>query len=134
MKIKIGSLVVAGATLKESPADLTINGQRLIDEAEFCRAESPDFYDRGNERTIVEFNVWRLHETLEEADIFMLDHAKNIPAVADVTLQIEDADGSVVGSRFIKQASCQSVDRRQKGVSTYCRYRIVGGVIVNSLI
>lgn len=130
MVIKCGNKTLAGATFHESANELTINGTRIVEEAEFTRATEPEFYDRGNRRTVVEFNVWREFGSTQLAEKFMLEHDDDTPVVEDVSLSTEGAGSQIV--RFLRKASCQNLDIKQKGASVFVRYRIVGGVFYKS--
>jgi hypothetical protein len=123
--IKAGDTTLAAGG-KEGPIDLTINGTRLVEESEFPRDDEPEFYDRGNRRTVIEFGVWRMFALESLAEVFMIQHDDDVPTVADVTLTAEGAGNGAV--RYYRQASVQTVDRKQKGVSVFTRYHIVGGV------
>lgn len=126
MIIKIGNKVLAGNG-SEGAADLRVNGNRIVEEQEFCRAEEPDFVDRGNRRTVVEFNVTRLFETTQLCETFILDHDDDTPVVDDVTLGVEDGGGGMAAAKYLRKASCQTLDFKQSGQSCVIRYRIVGG-------
>jgi len=130
--IKIGNKTLAG-TGSEGADDLRVNGTRVVEEQEFCRSEEPDFVDRGNRRTVVEFNVTRLFATSQLCEAFILEHDDDTPVIDDVTLGVEDSGGGMAAAKYMRKGSCQTLDHKQSGQSCTTRYRIVGGKLYTNI-
>lgn len=61
------------------PAALTLNGQQLVDAAEFFRAAAATFFARGNASITLQFRVQRLFGSIKKAERFALTHPSTIP-------------------------------------------------------
>jgi hypothetical protein len=132
--VRIGNKTLAGGSVaSEGANDLRINGNRVIEEQEFCRGTEPDFVDRGQRRTVIEFTVLRMFATVQLCEQFILEHDIDTPVIDDVTVGVEDGSGGISLARYLRKASCQTLDHNQKGLSVTTRYRIVGGIFHNSI-
>lgn len=135
MKITILS-PAAGAqpfTLADSPdpvpmVNFRINGSRNVQQAQFFRATARSFYDRGNRKTEVTFDVSRVFNDQVTAESFILMHETTFPAQGLVTF-LAGVSGRQTASRFLKNAVVESVSSSISGCTTRHSYRIAGGVM-----
>jgi hypothetical protein len=123
-------------TLADSPdpvpmANFRINGSRHIQEAQFFRAIAAAFYDRGNRRTEVTFETTRIFADQVTAESFILMHETQFPGQGLVTFVAGRAGGQTA-SRYLKNATVQSVASQLTGCTTRHSYRITGGIMTTS--
>jgi|SRR5882724_971614 len=123
-------------TLADSPATIPmvnfrINGSRNVQEAQFFRATARQFYDRGNRKTEVTFDVTRVFADQVTAESFILMHETTFPAQGLVTF-LAGVSGKQTASRFLKNAVVESVASSIIGCTTRHSYRITGGIMTAS--
>jgi len=83
-------------------------------------------FDRKNLRNSIEFSVKRGHETLADAELFVLTHETTLPSVGIIGFQINE------GSFLYMRGGLESVSLVEHiGVSTTFSYVLVGGRISN---
>ncbi len=111
---------------REHPSDLTVNGVRSVQDAAFLRGDEIESYGRGSHKTSVAFTIFRLFETIQDAQEWMLTNQSNVE------------NGGVIkfafGSNFnryayMKAGAIASIDASHIGVSVKEVYQIVGGKI-----
>lgn len=83
MRIKFANLFLSNGGL-EGPSGLSVNGDQVIDDAQFFRALASVFYARGNDSTSVSFTVTREHASEKAAEVYVLTHRKNLPKEGDL--------------------------------------------------
>ena len=115
----------------QSPDDIALNGEQIVDEAEFFRAATMTFFPRGNVRVEFDFTVHYSFASTVLAEVFVLTLPSQVPMTnADngvlqcvcgyenpATSQIVYMSGAVLKSaRVVKQV----------GTSVDVRYSFVG--------
>jgi len=127
MEIKAGTKILMKAGDGDwNISGLRIQGNRRIQRAEHLRAPGIKVYDRKNVETTVEFTVSQLHESIEDAELHILEHELDIPNRATVTITAIGLQGQRI-RRYLKDAGIPSIDHRLMGRTTFTTYRIVGG-------
>lgn len=125
------------AVLLDSPDplprhNLRVNGQRILQVANFARAEFVWVFDRGNRRTTLSWETTRQHADELEASVFALDHDAAVPAVGDVMIEISDGASTV--TRYMADAGVEQVAMiEQIGATTRWGYGVTGGGILRKL-
>lgn len=137
MGIKVIAYTDSGTfTLADDNTDLArsnfaVNGERLLDEHGFFRADFISVFDRKNRKTTITFNTKKQHATPFDAILFACDHSIDIPALALICLEISDV--GKVAQRWLKNGGISLVGiPRQLGAATWQTYRIVGGQFLKS--
>ena len=112
------------------PSGLQINGVDITQQASLLRATSMRFINRGNRMTNISFSVKRKHNSLLEAERFMLEHERDLPRLGVLTLTTRGTGGYEV-SLYMAEAIVipQSV---YAGITTQHTYQIQGGELVSS--
>jgi len=128
MKVKIDNYSLASGNL-EGVSNFRINGQRQAQIGQFLRAEDVKVFNRKNLQTNVSFTVTRLHESLMIAEIFILQHDRDVPAQGLVTFIAGDEGGKQI-ERYLNAAMIQVSERSFIGVSTMHSYTIIGGELL----
>lgn len=82
MRIKFANIWISGGGL-EGPSGLSVNGDQVIDDAQFFRALAATHYARGNDSTSISFSVEREHASTKAAEVYVLMHRKNLPKEGD---------------------------------------------------
>ena len=111
---------------KEAPYGFSFSGERSVQVAQFCRAESVRARGRGNRSITLEFNVDKEYDTLEDAAIVAVGEESIIPH--EGVLQIDEGSGATI----VMDSAFQSIQITQRGVTLTMRYRFVGGGFTNS--
>lgn len=125
MKIKINNTWLASGG-RESPSDLTVNGQRIVEGVPLARALAQRTANRGNAATTVSFTITRQHATVATAELFTLVHFGQLPAEGNVTFLLgEVAEETAV---VLAGAVLEAVPRRHNGVTTITTYTLRGGL------
>lgn len=108
--------------------NLRINGDRLIQEEALYGAAAKAFFDRGNHKTLVTFDVTRLQPSQLAAESFLLLHETMFPATGLVTF-FSGIVGQLNFTSYLVNAAVQSVASSISGCTTRHSYRILGGVM-----
>lgn len=116
-----------------------INGSRNIQEAQFFRAQARSFYDRGNRKTEVSFDVTRLFASQPLAEAFMLMHETQFPSMtqpvgmflATFVAGISGQPGAA--TRYLQLAACPQITSAMLGAcTTRHSYQLIGGVMTTT--
>jgi hypothetical protein len=125
MKILIGNVVLAGGVENhESPHDISIQNERAVQIAETLRGSVAKSYDRGNQRTVLNFKVTRRHDSTEAAQMFTLAHAASLSDLSTFVRVVEEPSGIVF---ILSDAAIASVQSSSVGNVSMHEYHIVGG-------
>jgi hypothetical protein len=131
MKIFIGEIALAGGVeAQESPCDMTIRNEREVQIVGVLRGNSAVSYDRGNQRTILNFTVTRRHNSIEDAQKFILMHAANLCNLSASVSVIEEPSGD---EYVLPNATVVGVRSSSLGSTSTHEYRIVGGNFFKNL-
>ncbi len=106
-----------------------INGARHLQDAQFFRAASRQFYDRGNRKAEITFNTSRQFADQVTAESFILLHETQFPGQFLATFTAGRTGGGSTASRYLKNAVVESVASSLKGCTTFHSYRLTGGVM-----
>jgi len=126
MKIKIGTFSLTGDDMREWPDNLRINGRLLAQESQFLRAVQVRMRARGNRKTVITFDIKRLHESIQEAQTFMLLHFVDVPNSGLITLSCV-SDGGGEKDIYLANGVAEVVDYSHKGQTSFYTYQITGG-------
>lgn len=127
MKITIGNFCLAAGG-GESPADLSVNGQRTVQVTPLLGAAFAGVFPRGNRVNTITFSVTRAHASDGGAESFLFAHAATLPASGSVAFLCEDADGTQV--RYLAETAAVASDHgMQRGNATIHKYTLVCGAI-----
>lgn len=129
MKITIDQFVLAEMSGPVGVRDFKIVSTRQVEAARFLRAAAGAFFDRKNQVTTVTFAVTRLHASVRDAEVFLLGHESEVPAVGLVTFTARAADGQEV-SRYLDAALVEVAESAYVGLSTRHLYTIKGGLLL----
>ncbi|MDR1255767.1 MAG: hypothetical protein LBJ94_02490 [Puniceicoccales bacterium] len=125
MKIFIGDIVLAGGVeAHESPYDVNIRSEREVQVTGTLRGSTARSYDRGNQRTTVNFKVTRRHGSVEDAQKFVLIHGASLGNLS-TSLTIVEEPSAV--QFILSDAAIVSVQSSANGSASVHEYRIVGG-------
>jgi hypothetical protein len=94
----------------------------------FLRALEQAVFDRGNDLTTVSFVVRREHDTVEDAELFILEHATELPGSGLVMFEAAGATGAA-SRRYLWASKVTAHDASYKGRTTIHSYVILGGRI-----
>lgn len=127
MRIRIGNTWLAAGG-RQSPVDLSVNGQQVIEDAQFFGALAATYYGRGKRSTELTFTVEREHGSLKDAEVFLLTHWADLPRSGDVVVEcgIGDDTQSVALKGAVLESMPQGIYR---GRSTRVTYTLRGGLI-----
>ena len=131
MKITLGNFTLADSPSAIPLANLRINGSRLIQQARLFRAIAIQCYDRGNHRTEITFDTTRSFPDQVAAEKFLLDHETQFPGRGLVTF-VAGRPGSPTATRYLPNATVDSVHSSLRGCTTFHSYRITGGQLQSS--
>lgn len=125
MRIKFANIFLSNGGL-EGPSGLTVNGEQVVDEAQFFRALAATYYARGNDSTEVGFTVSREHGSHKLASVFMLMHRRNVPKEGDLIVYCGDPGDeqqvALIGAVLVSSGASF------EGVSSTTTYTIRGGL------
>lgn len=112
----------------QSAADVTIDGEQVIDDADFFRAATRTFFPRGNEFLEFAFTTHWSFQTTTAAEVFVLTHIGQLPMTnADVgPLQcICGAESSSPQTVYAPAAVLRHAAVRYTGTSVDVRYTLL---------
>lgn len=126
-----GGKVTLASGGKRSPQGLRINGQRLVQMAEYPRAESAEPIARKNHRTTVTFTVTEEYSDLDVAGAAVIE-SQAVSKERGVLLIISQGQAGTSANRWITKAVIQGVDAQQRGTAVDKTYTIIGGAMSTS--
>ncbi|MDR1414145.1 MAG: hypothetical protein LBI56_04420 [Puniceicoccales bacterium] len=130
MKISVGEIILArGDVADEHPYDFKLSNIRQIQIAMAMRAGAVRGFDRGNLQTTVEFKVSRRHESVGEAQTFVLQHAASLNGVASTLAIVEEPSGNVY---LLNDIVIGEVQSGSEGVVSVHFYKIIGGLFTKN--
>lgn len=128
MKINIGTIVLAdGVEKNEAPYNVKISNTRAIQVTQSIRGESVKSYDRGNQQTTLEFTVTRKHESIEDAQMFILQHSSSLNNLSDYLTIIEEPSNLVY---YLTDATIAEINGYVTNNTSTHQYKVIGGKIV----
>ena len=129
MKVRLDNVVISGGGA-ESPSGLRIGQTRAIQTADYIGATFGAQFARRQYRLEIAFQVTRLHASLREAEVFVLDHPASIPASG--TLEImTDRSAGLSAYRWIPNTVTVRVELLQHvGITTVWSYSFLGSEIL----
>jgi len=76
-----------------------LNGRQLVQEAQFLRAVTSNFFARGNRSLTLSFTVSRVFDSVENAELFFLGHYASLSdGPASLVLSCGDTDVFIAGA------------------------------------
>ena len=125
MRIAIGDFELADGTLAGGFAldQSRVSVERVFDVVVPLAELLPVLFDRNVRRTIVDCQIARLHESMEAADIYAIDHDAMVPDSGLV--QFTATNGAIRWLLHAALISHQLVDLI--GATTIHSYHIIGG-------
>ena len=111
-----------------SAADFRLSGRRLVQEATYVRADAGKALDRGNLLETITFSTWRLFDTVNEADLFVLDYHRTMPYTGTLRLVSLIAGGGE-SNRYLNDAVIDPPEFLKAGASVQLTYTARGGAI-----
>lgn len=107
-------------------SQIRINVQRIFDIVVPLQTLDPVLYDRGVRKTVVDFQVFRVHDSIAAAEIYIIDHDLLVPDSGQV--QFSATDGTI---RYMFNAALFTHQRIGViGETTLHQYHIEGGRIL----
>lgn len=135
MRISIESTVLADPDIsvgKLGPSGLTVNGQQIVDEAQFFRAAAPVFYARGTLGVVLQFTVHRIFATLAAAEAFALMHFNATPLEGLVTCVCGETGATQ--TVYLNDAVVEAVQLpSSRGLVVAVQYTIKGGAFTSDV-
>lgn len=128
---RTGGKLTLAAGGKQSPQNLRINGQRLVQIATYPRAESAEPLARKNHQTTVTFTVTEEYGDLDQAGVAVIE-AQGVTKERGSLLLIPKGQSGASANRWITKAVIQAVDAQQRGVAVDKSYTIIGGEMSTS--
>jgi hypothetical protein len=114
----------------QSAADITLNGEQVVDEAEFFRAASITLFPRGNQRTDFDFSVSYVYPTSVSAEMALLLFPSNVPMTSADNGVLQCLCGAETPATsqicYMSGAVLRKISVRQVGVSLIVRYSFTG--------
>jgi hypothetical protein len=129
VKIQIGDFWLAEAG-REGSDELKVNGQRAIDVQSFLRAANVGCFQRGNKVCRISFAVTRKHETLLEAQNYVLKQSSDIPTTGAVKI-VSFNPGGEEAVWYLRDGFLESHDSNMIGVTTFHNYALVGAYLTS---
>jgi hypothetical protein len=121
----MGPITLAGGnSAGEQPYDLRIGNTRRTQIAAGMRAEAIRGFDRGNQRTTLEFKVSRRHGSAEEAQVYAVVHAASLKNLGNTLSLTMESSGDVY---VLEDAVIGEVQSTADGIVSIHSYGIVGG-------
>lgn len=128
MNVTFGTTVLApGGT--QGADNVRVDGQQIIQEAQFFRGNSAAFYPRGNLATTFQFTTHWIFNTTSAAEIFVLTHTANLPMTNSdrSTVTCQCGAGSATTPVYMANAVLESARiMRYEGISVDVEYTIKG--------
>ncbi|MDR1414074.1 MAG: hypothetical protein LBI56_04030 [Puniceicoccales bacterium] len=130
MRISLGTIVLAkGNIADEQPYDFKLTNARQVQIAAALRADAVKGFDRGNRQTTLEFKVSRRHESAEEAQMHVLQHAASLNGAHSSLLIVAEPSGDAYLLNDVAVGEVQSAS--EDIISTHF-YKIIGGIFTKN--
>mgnify|MGYP006921302997 CR=1 FL=1 len=125
------SVVISGGGA-ESPSGFRIGQTRAIQTADYIGATYGAQFARRQYRLEIAFQVTRLHSSLREAEVFVLDHPASIPASGTLEF-ITNVSVGLSSGRWIPNAVTVRVELLQHiGLTTVWSYSFLGAEVLTA--
>jgi hypothetical protein len=125
MKISFGEMSLAGGNVvNERPYDVRIGNSRQTQAVLTMRAPAAKMIDRGNQMTVFEFKVAKKHDSVEDAQTFVLQHSASLQNLGSTLTVVEEPSQS---SYSLSDAVIREVKSSSDGVVSMHAYNITGG-------
>ena len=124
MRVTYGTAEISSTNLalgRVGPSGISLNGQQIVDAAEFFRAATTTFYGRGVRSVALGFAVDRLFATEAAALRFALTHHNDLEDEGDLLLTLDAETLSLAGAVL----EAVAIERWQ-GVAVRVRYSFRG--------
>src|ERR1700685_1452532 len=109
----------------QSASDIVLNGQQVVDEAEFFRAATVTFYPRGNQRTTFEVSVSYVYSTAVLAEVSLLTFPSQVPMNSGATGMLQCLCGAETPATsqicYMPGSVLERISAKQIGVSITVR-------------
>lgn len=122
MKITLGNVVLAGAKPEENPKDFRLNGQRVIQIAQFLRGETSEPIARGNTTCHITFSVTRNHGSIDAAEKFVLEHDLDVPDNGVLTME-----AGAQAKRYAAKCVVTGLEIAYDGSNSFTNYALTTG-------
>ena len=126
MKVKVEDFFLAEGGIQSPSDDFNVDVRRVSQVVNGLRWEEAKIFDRGNVQTTITFSVYRIHDSVADAEVFILDHGANMPGSGEVEFISEGEDALV---RVLTASVIEGVLCNYEGVSTNYSYTIIGGKV-----
>ena len=115
----------------ESPADWSVTQQRVVQTTNPVRARTTKSLPREDRRTDVSFKVTRLHDSVQDAEEFVIDHPSAVPSNGTLVVTADSQTGAW-GKRSMPDCCIQNVAMRHTGKTSVATYSLTGGEFVTT--
>lgn len=112
-----------------SPANLVIDGGRILQIDDLVRATHVSIKDRSNKSTTISFSVNREHKSYADAQVFCLEHNEELPGVGALRIDMRKDNGGLI-ARLCERAGLQGVRTYHKGCRTESSYVFICGEFI----
>lgn len=126
MKIRVNDFWLCQAD-QLAPNSLRVDSRRVVQIAQRLRAISAEPFARGNTVRTISFTVVREHDSVRDAEAFLVEHEAAIPSSGIVEITCHDDAGPE--TVFYFDAEIEAVSAGHVGLSTEHAYTLVGGLI-----
>lgn len=114
-----------------SVRDFSKDGDVIIQRGEYARGSVVAFFDRGNLTTNVAFSSTRKFDTVDEAQLFVLDWERTIPRKGRLTFVIDNGT-ETPDLRYMHDVVVRPPQLSHIGLSVDIAFQIQGGIITNT--
>lgn len=127
MKIEIGAYtLIAGG--EQSPEDLQVGADALVQIAQGLRAATARVFHRGNQTITLQFQVTRTYASAAAVEAALFSHPGEVPTEGDITITCEPCDETATVVT-LADATLHAFAATQIGLSIRWRYTITAGAV-----
>jgi hypothetical protein len=119
--------VTAPAVTTAGLVNYQVNGEQMVQEAKFFRAIARQFYARGNEKTVVTFEVSWGFPDIVTAEAWLNFYNTKYPR--QCLVQFTSSYAGKSANAYLQNAITHPAQSRLKGCTTYHTHRVEGGIM-----
>lgn len=133
MLITYGSTVLVPGSA-QGAIDVRVNGQQIVDEAQFFRAAVTTYYARQNKSTHLEFETWWNFNTRGLTEQFMLSHWAGLAPTDTLYISCGEGEGTQYNFQLPGAVLESASPAEWRGNSVRFHYVFLGGIFTTDSI
>lgn len=135
MKITFAGITVCTGVGTNSPENFDYEGEATEQVAKFLRGTASAVYDRGNEYSVITFDLFVGQlQSIQAAEKFVLNfrQASYLPSYGTLALTADDGSGTSTSVMYMPGAFFKKGKAKYKGLMVWISFTFTGGALTSA--